>query len=837
MSEQIFTNATISGPVSVYVTDGRITRIRPLQVDKDDLKPWTITDPHGTGYSPPRELKVGPYIMAARSQIYSEDRLLHPLKRVDFDPKGERHPENRGKSGYEPISWAEALDLVAGEMERVRTRYGQAAIGALDQDHHNWGIVGYRFGPYFRFFNTIGFTEVLHNPDSWEGWHWGAPHVYGYWWQLGVPEQFDLLEDTMRHADNIVYWSIDPDFVRAAYNGMESAIWFEWMKSAGKQQIFIDPFCNYSASRIADKWIAPRPGTDAALALAIAYVWIKEGTYDRQYLAERTVGFEEFVRQVDGTSDGVPKTPEWAAEITAVPARTIEALAHEWAAGTTTVMGVGMGGACRTAYAHEYARLVVFLQAMQGLGKPGINLWGNATGAPANYDVFFPGYADLDAMMSFSRAAKRKAINPVDQRLYRLMLADSILDPPVKWTGEGFCGQKMEQQFAEFVYPMPGYPEVRMLYRYGAASLGTMTEGNKLVKMFQSPKLETVLVQDCWWHTETGFADIILPACTNFERNDIAEWGEAGGYLKWGTTGSNYRVITYQHKCIEPLGESKSDYWIFSQLAKRLGVWDEFSDGGKSEEDWIRAYFDISDLPNHISWEEFLKKGYYVVPVPDPYQSKPAFRWFYEGRECDTPDPMNPNRGTEKASQLATPSGKIEFVSGSLSANTPEDDERPPLPRYIPSWEGHDSALAAKYPLQMISPHPRYSFHGHFDKKGSWIYDIPDHRRLVNGYYYWTVRISPPDAAARGIKDGDVVRLFNDRGSVLGAATVTERIKPGVIHSFCSCGKYDPVEPGKPYSLDRGGCVNLLTSDRLMSRNAPGMAPNSCLVEIERWEA
>jgi molybdopterin guanine dinucleotide-containing S/N-oxide reductase-like protein len=837
MAEQVFRNATIAGPVSVYVEDGRIVRIRPMQVDPKELKPWTITDPRGGAYSPPRELKVGPYVMAARSQIYSDDRLLYPLKRVDFDPEGDRHPENRGKSGYERIGWDEALDIVAGEMERLRSLHGPAAIGALDQDHHNWGIVGYRFGPYFRFFNTIGFTEVLHNPDSWEGWHWGAPHVYGYWWQLGVPEQFDLLGDTMRHAENIVYWSIDPDFVRAAYNGMESAVWFEWMKSAGKQQIFVDPFCNYTASRIADKWIAPRPGTDAALALSIAYVWIAEGTYDSQYLAARTVGFEEFADEVTGKADGVAKTPVWAAKITGIPARTIEALAQEWAAKPTTVMGCGMGGACRTAYGHEYPRLIVLLQAMQGLGKPGVNLWGNATGAPANYDVFFPGYADLDAMMSFSRAAKRKAVNPVEQRLYRLLLADSILNPPVKWMGEGFCGQNLEQQFKEFVYPMPGYPEVRMLYRYGAASIGTMTEGNKLVKMFQSPTLETVVVQDCWWHTETRFADVILPACTNFERNDIAEWGEPGGYLKWGTTGSNYRVITLQQKCIEPLGESRSDYWIFSQVAKRLGVWDEFSDGGKSEEDWIRAYFDISDLPKHISWEELKEKGYYVIPAPEPYTSTPAFRWFYEGRDCDTPDEMNPNKGTERASQLATPSGKIEFVSGSLSTRTPDDEERPPIPRYIPSWEGPDSELATRYPLQMISPHPRYSFHSHFDKTGSWVNEIPDHRRLINGYYYWTIRISPSDAAARSIKDGDVVRLYNDRGSVLGAATVTERIKSGVVHSFCSCGKYDPVEPGKPYSLDRGGCVNLLTSDRLMSRNAPGMAPNSCLVEIERWEA
>jgi trimethylamine-N-oxide reductase (cytochrome c) len=98
------------------------------------------------------------------------------------------------------------------------------------------------------------------------------------------------------------------------------------------------------------------------------------------------------------------------------------------------------------------------------------------------------------------------------------------------------------------------------------------------------------------------------------------------------------------------------------------------------------------------------------------------------------------------------------------------------------------------------------------------------------------VRIHPQDAEARGIKNGDVVRLYNDRAAVLGAALVTERVRPGLIHSYCSSGKYDPSEPGKPYTLDRGGCVNLLTSDRLMSKNVPGMAPNSCLIEIEKWE-
>jgi len=158
------------------------------------------------------------------------------------------------------------------------------------------------------------------------------------------------------------------------------------------------------------------------------------------------------------------------------------------------------------------------------------------------------------------------------------------------------------------------------------------------------------------------------------------------------------------------------------------------------------------------------------------------------------------------------------------------------MARYIPSWEGYQSELAQKYPLQMISPHPRASYHTHHDTHAKWVDDIPCNRIYKDGYYYHTVRIHPLDAEARGIQNKDIVRLYNDRGSVLGIAQVTERVRPGVVHSYGSSSKYEPLEPGKPYSTDRGGCVNLLTSDRLMSKNVAGMAPNSCLIEIARWE-
>ena len=835
MSEQVFTNRGICSAVTVHVKDGKIIRVRPLIVDENDLKPWTITA-RGRKFSPPKKFTVEPYCLIERMRVYADERIKYPLKRVDFDPKGDRHPETRGKAGYERISWGEALDIVSGEIKRIRETYGPEAISAMTSSHHSAGIVGYKLGPFMRFFNLIGFTSVFDNPDSWEGFHWGAIHTWGFYWRLGCPEPYDLLEDALKNTELMVWWSNDPDSTRS--NGQDAATWRIWLKESGIKQIFIDPFYNYTAALIGDKWIAPRPGTDTAMAMAIACVWIDEDTYDKDYVAKRTVGFEEFKKYITGEDDGVPKTPRWAEELTGVPARTITALARDWASKRTMLscgMLGGFGSAGRQAYAHEWGRMMVLLQVMQGLGKPGVNMWGATAGGPYNTKPYFPGYADVDGIMSFSRAAKKHVSNPVKQRLYRLLLPDAILNPPISWVGEGFCGESIDQQFKPYTYPMPNHSEIKMFYRYGNSFIGTMTETNKWVQMYQSPKLEFVVNQDSWWGSESRFADIILPACTPLERNDISEPGRVGGYGEHCESGYNYRTIVLQKKCIEPLYESKSDYEIFSLIAERLGLKEDFTDG-KSEEDWVKAMFDFSGLPEHISWEEFERKGYCVIPLQEDYKPTPALRWFYEGRECDTPDPFNPKRNTEKAKELATYSGKIEFVSQSLKENLPDDEERPPVPHYIPSWEGHTSELAKKYPLQLIAPHARYSLHTNYDKGLSWMGEIPGHRVLKDGYYWRPVRIHPTDAEARGIKNGDIVNVHNDRGAVLCLAQVTERVRPEVVHCYQASGVYDPLEPGKPYSVDRGGCINLLTSARMVSKNAPGMAPNSCLVEISKWE-
>jgi molybdopterin guanine dinucleotide-containing S/N-oxide reductase-like protein len=837
MAEQVFTSCTNCGAISVYVEDGKVVRITPLTVDEKEYHPWTIRAGE-RAYTAPKKAMVAPFVHGERQRLYSDERIKYPLKRVDFDPNGERNPQNRGKSGYQRISWNEALDIVAGEIKRIQAAYGPSAVTAMTSSHHNWGIVGYKMGPFSRFFNMIGYTPVLDNPDSWEGWHWGATHTYGFFWRLGMPEPYDMLTDALQNAEMIVFWSNDPDSTRGTYTGQESVIWRYWLKKKGVKMVFIDPFYNYTAAAMDGKWIAPRMGTDTALAMAIAYVWITEDRYDKAYIDTHTIGFEDFKRYILGEEDGQAKTPEWAEEESTVPARVIRALAREWASHRTVLSGGargGEGGACRTAYATEWARMMVLLQAMQGLGKPGVSIWGTTMGAPSNTDIWFPAYADLDGRMGNSKAADKPMINPVKQRLYRLTLPDAVLDPPVSWYGEGFCGNSLDQQFTHFTYPMEGYAEVRMFYRYGGSFIGTMSDTNKWVRMYQSPKLEFVVNQDCWYQSETGFADIILPACTQLERDDIAEWGACGGYTVHASSGCNNRILVRQQKCIEPLWESKSDYEILSLIAERLGRKEEYTEG-KTELDWARAFFELSDVPKHISWEAFNQKGYYLFPMDDAYRPTPSLRWFYEQRECDTPDLNNPKRLTDKAKELGTRSGKIEFVSESLKEKFPDDDERPVMPHYIKSWEGHHSELAQKYPLALVSPHPRFSFHTHYDKHTAWLDEIPTHRIIRDGYPYWPARINPVDAASRGIANGDIVKLYNDRGQVLCVAKITARICPGVIHSYASSSRYDPLEPGKAGSIDRGGCVNLLTSSRMLSKNAPGMTPNSCLIEIAKWE-
>jgi molybdopterin guanine dinucleotide-containing S/N-oxide reductase-like protein len=847
-----YTSGTNAGPVFVYVKEGKIVRITPIDFDKDDPDPWEI-EARGKKFSPPRKTTLSPYGFSLKSLVYSPDRILYPMKRVDFDPGGERNCEQRGISGYERISWDEAADIVADEIKRVKRDYGPGAIFYSHGSHHMWGNVGYYLSCARRFFNTIGATLNVHNPDSWEGWYWGAMHHLGHSISLGLPEPYGTVEDVLKNCEMMVFWSSDPEATAGAYGAMEGTIRRQWLKEQGIKLVHIDPFYNHTAAWLGGKWLAPRPATGNSLALAIAHVWITEDLYDKEYIAKNTTGFEQWKDYILGKEDGVPKTPEWQESESAIPAKDVRALAREWGSKRTYLAaggaGMGLGGACRDATGIEWARSMVCLAAMQGLGKPGVHLGNMQVATPLSTTFFFPGYAeggmsgDLAgtalAVNMYQRMPQLPTMSPVSQRIPRLKIPEAILDGHC----EGYPTDTLsiEGQFQKFEYPKPGHSPVRMYYKYGGSYIGTMSETNRYVRAYRTDKLDFVVNQSIWFEGEAKFADIILPACTSFERWDIGEFAHAGGYVMHSFLQCNHRVMVMQHKCIEPLGESKSDYEIFLEIAKRLGLAAPYSEG-MSQFDWCKRLFDATDLPKVIPWKKFLKKGYYVVPPPRKDEKGEygpfGLRWFAENRKKDTPNmaPLPGDYTEEFGRGLQTQSGKFEFVCSSLQRFDPNDPERPTMTKYIPAWEGHHTKdIYDKYPLFLVSPHPRFSFHTHNDGKDGFMNDVKDHRMLIDDYYYWIARINPKDAGERNIGDRDLVKLFNDRGVVICAAQVTERVPAGTVHSYESSAVYDPVgEPG--HSPDRGGCINLLTSKRDIIKKSHSMSAVSSLIQIEKWE-
>lgn len=849
--ETRYINHTNGGPVAVTVKDGKIVRMRPIVFDEQEAQDgtWTV-HARGHSFTPPPQTSINPHGLACKSTVYSKDRLLYPMKRVDFDPDGERNTQNRGTSGYVRISWDEALDIVAKEIQRAKTKHGNGAIFCSYSSHHTWGNIGYYICSLFRFINTIGMSKMVINPDSWEGWYWGGMHHYGQSMRNGGAEVYGQMEDCLQNCDLIVFWSSDPESTNGTYSSFDPSIRRQWAQKLGIEFIHIDPHYNATAAFYGGKWIPINPTTDNALALAIAYVWITEGLYDKDYVENRTTGFDKYRDYILGVEDGVAKTPEWQEGETGVAPETARALARKWGAKRTYLAaggkGTTFGGAGRSATGTQWARAMVCLMAMQGLGKPGVNFGNLQFGAPIDYNFYFPGYAeggfsgDLEgsavAVNLYQRLAQLPSMNSVAQKVSRLRIPEAIMEG--KAEGYPTDPRSLERQFSKFGYPSPGCSPIRMMYKYGGSHFGTVMESNRLADAYRHDSLEFVVNQSIWDEGEVRFADVILPACTNFERWDIGEWANCGGYSIHNEGQVNHRVVTMQHKCIEPLGESRSDFQIFLDISKRLGLSAYFAEG-RTELEWCKMIFEASDTSKKISWRKFLKKGYYVVPSEKDEKLRPptSFRWFLEGRKKDVPEPLPlPSEYREKYGHgLQTQSGKIEFEASSLK-NFGKDPDRPPINKYIPAWEGRrTTALYARFPLQLISPHPRYSFHTHQDGKDSFINDIHEHRVLVDGWYYWIARLNSADAEKRGIKHHDLVRLQNDRGAVICAAFVTDRLQTGVVHAYESCAIYAPM--GRPGSSDdRGGCVNTLTSKRTQTEFTSASAPNSCLIEVELYK-
>jgi len=824
---------SISGDANssvIDVKDGKIIRIRPLHYDwkyrPEEFNPWKM-EARGQVFEPSMKSLIGPFSLAYKKRAVSPNRILYPLKRVDWDPNGERNTQNRGKSGYVRISWDEALDIVASELRRINKKYGLTAVLAQADGHGETKTVHAAHGCQRKLLELLGgYTLQMRNTDSWEGWYWGAKHVWGC---EALGQQYPLtnvIPDIAEHSELLLFWGCDMETTPWGWQGQLPSRLCYWFTGLGIKQVYICPDLNYGAAVHADKWIPIRPNTDAAMRLAIAYVWLTEGTYDKEYIRTHAFGFDKFADYVLGREDGIAKTPKWAEEKCGVPSRIIKAFAREWASKKTSIAHGNGGSAIRGPYSTEPARIEVCLLGMQGVGKPGSHFvkmiewglffdpgWYPMPRAPELPDVNAASHGQRvgtpAVMRGLAADGEKEDMHFPRSFIPKTLIHDAILNPPLTWYGTTSAGFPRADQFVQYKYPADGCSEIHMIWSDTPCLLTCWNDSNSVARAYQSPKIEFMLVQHPWMENDCLFADILLPVNTKFEEEDIATDNFSG----------QFSTVMYEEQCLEPKGESRTDYEVVCMIAERLGLLKEYT-RGRSIKEWIKFGFDHSEVAPVISYEELKEKGYYVVPT-DPHwmRHKPGLAPFAE-------DPVkNP---------LKTPSGKIEYYSQGLAEHFPDDDERPPVPHWIEKGSGHDESLSSKraesYPLLIMSNHGRWRVHANLDDI-SWFHEIETCKVIgPDGYHYEPVWIHPSDAEKKGIVHGDVVNVFNERGGVLCGAYVTERIMPGTVYVDHGA-RYDPIVVGE---LDRGGAINTISPHSITSKNCAGMATSGYLVEVKR---
>lgn len=725
------------------VENGKIVRL-----DTDD-RPDTLTAP---------QLRACARGRAYLRRQYHPDRLLHPLKRVG----------RRGEGNFKQISWDEALNTLANEMQRVKKQYGNEAL-----------FVPYGTGSYNqlngshtarRLMNLFGGCLGIYNSYSWGAINIATPTVYGT--LVTGNQRQDWL-----NSRYIIMWGWNPAEMR---DGTNSDYFVKLARENGAKVVCIDPRHSLSAASLADEWIPIRPGTDVAMMSAMAYVMLTESLYDADFIRTHCVGWdatqmppgtenpESYIDYLLGKQDGVAKTPAWAEAITAVPATTIARIAREYATIKPGVLYQGYGMQ-RRAYGEQVVRAGCVLAAITGnLGLPGGWASGLGTQAPEGGPLWtvFP-----------------VGDNPVKDSIPVFLWSEAVLRGHEMTSAEGVIGTQQLKS------------DIKLIYAVATNCLiNQHADVNRSAAILKDEsKVEFMAVQDNFLTPTARFADLVLPACTQFET-----WGLEVGW-KYGDE------VILQPKLVEPPGECQSDYRICAELAGRLGFGEAYTQG-RDEMGWAEwcldryreTYFpELPDLDTFI--EQNL--GAYSKPVIHPAVAFEDFR-----------------REPEKY-PLNTPSGKIEIFSKQLyDLGRPE--EIPAVPKYIREWENpFNSGVSEeqKYPLQAIGHHSLARVHS-THANNDWLQEAFPQRMYIN----------PLDAASRDIRDGDLVRVWNERGELVIPARLTSRILPGVV-DIPQGAWWNPDEDG----LDRGGNINVLTSQR-WTPLAFGSTQHTIMVQVEK---
>jgi trimethylamine-N-oxide reductase (cytochrome c) len=447
------------GECVVDVKDGKAVRVRPMhydwKYDPESFNAWRITR-NGKTLKPLMKALPCPFSLAYKKRTYSPNRIKYPLKRVDWNPDGERNTRNRGKSKYVRISWDEASTLVADEIKRIHKKYGPLGILVQGDGHGENKTINTPHGHSGRLFDMMGgFTQQVRNPDSWEGWYWGAKHVWGQGFQGMMSPAANLIKDITENSEMILHWGCDAETTPWGFTGQYATRILYFWTEVGINQVYICPDLNYAAAVHADKWIPILPNTDAALQLSIIYVWLKEGTWEKEYIETHAVGMDKIQDYVLGKVDGIPKTPEWASEKCGVPEWTIKALAREFARKVTSIAHYFGGSFIRGPLSHEPGRLECILLGMQGLGGSGVH--------QCQMTYFgMPRAEGLKSIRFFNPALSERLRLPcrttIDawgkQLIPKTLIQDAILKPPLTFIGSGGQEAQPEEQFVKYTYPI-----------------------------------------------------------------------------------------------------------------------------------------------------------------------------------------------------------------------------------------------------------------------------------------------------------------------------------------------------------------------------------------------
>lgn len=678
----------------------------------------------------------------------------------------------RGEGKFERITWEEAVDIIAKEWIRIRDTYGPGSRYV----NYATGISGLLRG------NTM--AKRLLNLDG------GFLDYYNSYSTACIRQATSLMYGTSCsghdprdwvNAHLIILWGHNPDETKfdsvTMYTLLEA-------KKKGIPIVVIDPRKSDTVLKLGAEWIPLKPATDSALMDGMAYAIVEAGLEDREFLDRCCVGFDKehmpegidpsecYLSYLTGEKDGIPKTPAWASKITGVPEETIRSLAIRYATAKPAALIQGYG-AQRHAYGEQSARGGILLACMTG----NVGISGG----------WASGVADF-------KQRKNPSL-PNIPNLYGKMI------PVYCWTDAVDHGTEMTE--LDGVKPigremklnekMHLDANIKMIFNLAGNSLVNQHgDINRTIKILKDPsKCEFIVCSDLFMTASAKFADILLPGVSMFECENITMPWQYGDFL-----GFNNQVM-------EPLFEGRFEYDWLVEVADRLGLKAQFS-LGRTAGQWLQDCYEKlreteTELPDY---------GIFKKDALFRYQERPIISAFE--KQCQDPE----------ANPFPTRSGKIEIFSETVY-RTNYKEFFPAIPRYVKPPEGPDDVLAEKYPLQLIGWHTKRRCHS--------IHDSNEAMHKIDPQHLW---MNPEDAAARNLKEGETVLVWNDRGKVEIPVYITDRIAAGVV-ALSQGAWYRP----DPNGIDQAGSINVLTSLH-PTPYARGNAQHTNLVEVRgvKWE-